>query len=313
MCACTERHDLQHGLALFRAVDEVPELLAHDFRAAYHPPDDRLVEDRPQPRPVLTTQDALAFHADLNEALYILTIEFTRAVAQRLPGVLRLEQARYHGARRQRPVRVPLRGRQASPAEQLRPTCVPPRLRRTTTARRRRPAPDRHRRRHHLARRPARRLASRAPERRRTERAGAVRSARGRGIRVIPDGVPLASWLPLVPSLTAHGLRHGHRTWMAEDGIPDILAEQRLGHEVPGMRGLYTHVSDRMRDQLVRALQARWEDSLRARAAIRPHSPVPLLDEVAGPAPPPPGGHRVRQRHRPAPHNPHHPREAGRS
>jgi hypothetical protein len=24
---------------------------------------------------------------------------------------------------------------------------------------------------------------------------------------------------------------------MAEDGIPDILAEQRLGHEVPGMRG----------------------------------------------------------------------------
>ena len=70
---------------------------------------------------------------------------------------------------------------------------------------------------------------------------------------------------------------------MAEDGIPDILAEQRLGHEVPGMRGLYTHVSDRMRDALVRALQARWEDSLRARAAIRPHSPVPLLDGLLAP------------------------------
>ena len=67
---------------------------------------------------------------------------------------------------------------------------------------------------------------------------------------------------------------------MAEDGIPDILAEQRLGHEVPGMRGLYTHVSDRMRDALVRALQARWEESLRARAAISPHPPVPLLDEL---------------------------------
>jgi hypothetical protein len=26
-----------------------------------------------------------------------------------------------------------------------------------------------------------------------------------------------------------------------EDGIPEILAEQRLGHEVPGMRGLYAH------------------------------------------------------------------------
>jgi Phage integrase family len=111
---------------------------------------------------------------------------------------------------------------------------------------------------------------------------------RGHGIRVIPDGVPLASWRPLVPGLTAHGLRHGHRTWMAEDGIPDILAEQRLGHEVPGMRGLYTHVSDRMRKALAQALQARWEDSLRARAAIRPHSPVPLLDELLAP-------HRRRQ------------------
>jgi hypothetical protein len=70
---------------------------------------------------------------------------------------------------------------------------------------------------------------------------------------------------------------------MAEDGIPDILAEQRLGHEVPGMRGLYTHVSHRMREALVRALQARWEDSLLARAAIRPHSPVPLLDELLAP------------------------------
>jgi Arc/MetJ-type ribon-helix-helix transcriptional regulator len=83
-----------------------------------------------------------------------------------------------------------------------------------------------------------------------------------------------------VPGLTAHGLRHGHRTWMAEDGIPDILAEQRLGHEVPGMRGLYAHVSDRMREALVKALQARWEDSLRTRVAIRPHSPVPLLNEL---------------------------------
>ena len=106
---------------------------------------------------------------------------------------------------------------------------------------------------------------------------------RGSGIRSIPDGVPVASWLPLVPGLTAHGLRHGHRTWMAEDGIPDILAEQRLGHEVPGMRGLYTHVSEPMRGTLIKAFQARWQESLRARAAIRPHSPVPLLDELLDP------------------------------
>ncbi len=70
---------------------------------------------------------------------------------------------------------------------------------------------------------------------------------------------------------------------MAEDGIPDILAEQRLGHEVPGMRGLYTRVSAPMREALIQALLARWEESLRAPAAIRPHSPVPLLDELLAP------------------------------
>jgi hypothetical protein len=101
---------------------------------------------------------------------------------------------------------------------------------------------------------------------------------RGRGIQAIPNDTPLACWLPVRPGLTVHGLRHSHKTWMAEDGIPEILAEQRLGHQVPGMRGLYAHASGRMRDDLKHALQARWEDSLRDRAAIAPRSPVPLLD-----------------------------------
>jgi hypothetical protein len=70
---------------------------------------------------------------------------------------------------------------------------------------------------------------------------------------------------------------------MAEDGIPEILAEQRLGHQVPRMRGLYAHASHRMRDDLTAALQARWEESLSDRAAIHPHSPVPLLDELLAP------------------------------
>src|SRR5450755_4516709 len=106
---------------------------------------------------------------------------------------------------------------------------------------------------------------------------------RGRGIQAIPEGTPLACWLLLKPGLTPHGLRHCHKSWMAEDGIPEILAEQRLGHEVPGMRGLYAHASGRMRDHLTAALQARWTDSLRARAAMYPRSPVPLRDELLAP------------------------------
>lgn len=70
---------------------------------------------------------------------------------------------------------------------------------------------------------------------------------------------------------------------MAEDGIPEILAEQRLGHDVPGMRGLYAHVSPRMGEELLAALQARWEESLRQRAGIHPHSPAPLLDRLLAP------------------------------
>jgi hypothetical protein len=82
--------------------------------------------------------------------------------------------------------------------------------------------------------------------------------------------------------LNPHGMRHGHKT-SSEDGVPEILAEHRLGHEVPGMRGLYAHTSDRMREDLKAALQTRWEDSLRERAALHDHSPVQLLDELLAP------------------------------
>jgi hypothetical protein len=47
-----------------------------------------------------------------------------------------------------------------------------------------------------------------------------------------------------------------------EDGIPEILAELSRGHEVAGMRGLYSHVSEQMRQELKDTLQARWERSL---------------------------------------------------
>ncbi len=95
----------------------------------------------------------------------------------------------------------------------------------------------------------------------------------GRGIQRIPADTPLACWLPVKAGLTPHGLRHSLKTRMTEDGIPEILAERRLGHEVPGMRGLYAHVSQRMRDELTAAFQARWEESLRQRSVIDPHSP----------------------------------------
>ena len=38
-----------------------------------------------------------------------------------------------------------------------------------------------------------------------------------------------------------------------------------------------------MRDEMTAALQARWEESLRERAALDPRSPVPLLDSLLAP------------------------------
>ncbi|MBB2909286.1 integrase [Streptosporangium becharense] len=107
---------------------------------------------------------------------------------------------------------------------------------------------------------------------------------RGHGVPVYDiERNHLASWLPILQGLTPHGLRHGHKTWMAEDGIPEILQADRMGHAVPGMRGVYTHVSPAMREALLGALQARWEKALAQRAALSLRSPVPILDHLLEP------------------------------
>jgi integrase len=94
------------------------------------------------------------------------------------------------------------------------------------------------------------------------------------------DDIVLASWLPVSPRLTPHGLRHGHKTWMDEDQIADVLKSERLGHEEPGMRAVYGHVSPVMRAELTDALQRRWQQSLRERARLAPRSSVRLLDAL---------------------------------
>jgi hypothetical protein len=73
------------------------------------------------------------------------------------------------------------------------------------------------------------------------------------------EDLAVASWLPVLRGVTPHGLRHGLQTWMDEDRIPEVLKTERMGHEMPGMHGVYGHVSPAMRTDLKAALQARWE------------------------------------------------------
>ena len=99
----------------------------------------------------------------------------------------------------------------------------------------------------------------------------------GSGQRPAED-MAVASWLPALRRVTPHGLRHGLQVWMDEDGIPEVLKTERMGHEMPGMRGVYGHVSPAMRADLKAALQERWEDSIRERARLSSRSMVPVLD-----------------------------------
>ncbi|MFI0369007.1 tyrosine-type recombinase/integrase [Actinomadura sp. 1N219] len=73
---------------------------------------------------------------------------------------------------------------------------------------------------------------------------------------------------PVLRGFTFHEVRHTQRTWLAEDGIPDVARAARLGHKLPGMADVYEHVTPVMKEQVFRTLQKRWETSPLALRAV---------------------------------------------
>jgi hypothetical protein len=67
---------------------------------------------------------------------------------------------------------------------------------------------------------------------------------------------------------------------MEEFGTPPKLMDERLGHQDGSVQARYSHVTAGMRRQLMAAFTQLWEASLDARAAINPHSPVSVLDDL---------------------------------
>jgi hypothetical protein len=78
-------------------------------------------------------------------------------------------------------------------------------------------------------------------------------------------------------------LRHGHRTWLDDLGVQETLKSERMGHEIPGMAGVYSHIMPQWRQRLRGRLQELWEASLRERARLDGRSAVRVLDGLLAP------------------------------
>ncbi|MFG2000585.1 hypothetical protein ACGFNU_15715 [Spirillospora sp. NPDC048911] len=74
------------------------------------------------------------------------------------------------------------------------------------------------------------------------------------------DGDAERDWPHVLPGAVFHGLRHHHKTMLDELGIDDALKYERMGHRMPGIAGVYSHVTDAMRHNLRQRLQQRWTD-----------------------------------------------------
>ncbi|WP_372411263.1 tyrosine-type recombinase/integrase [Streptomyces luteireticuli] len=97
---------------------------------------------------------------------------------------------------------------------------------------------------------------------------GVVRRARARvGVRPVLG----------VSGLTPHGLRHSQKAWLDEGNLPRVAVEARMGHELPGVEGTYSHVTLAMELAIADHLQALWEESLRPVVDRREFGPYPDL------------------------------------
>ncbi|MFB7597203.1 integrase [Streptomyces sp. NPDC056160] len=71
---------------------------------------------------------------------------------------------------------------------------------------------------------------------------------------------PKLAAVPSFQSKRIHLIRHAHGPHLEEDGVPDVAIEERLGHIIQGVRGVYRSVTPKMERQIVEVLQRRYEE-----------------------------------------------------
>lgn len=90
-------------------------------------------------------------------------------------------------------------------------------------------------------------------------------SVEGQEAEPVRRGRPAQPELPAVEGIAEmvpHGLRHGHKVLLDEQGHPRVAVEERMGHKLQGVEGTYSHSSPEMELGIARALQGAWEKSL---------------------------------------------------
>ncbi|MFI0772952.1 tyrosine-type recombinase/integrase [Streptomyces sp. NPDC021218] len=86
------------------------------------------------------------------------------------------------------------------------------------------------------------------------------------------------TWAPIKQGLTFHGLRHSHKTWLIEDGVPEVAQARRLGHLMEDkVDDVYSHVAASIDARLLAGLESRWKRSLeRYRHNLNGQGPQPI-------------------------------------
>ena len=82
-------------------------------------------------------------------------------------------------------------------------------------------------------------------------------------------------------------LRHWHKAKLDEAGdIPKVAVEGRMGHELPGVEGVYSEVTVAMEERIVEYLQRVWEKEVVGAGLWTPSFPTPLPDDLLNASPP---------------------------
>jgi hypothetical protein len=92
--------------------------------------------------------------------------------------------------------------------------------------------------------------------------------------------------LPAVEEMAGqdiYRLRHLAKEILDEAGdIPRVAVEARMGHELPGMEGVYSNVTLAMERRIVKHLQEVWEKQVVAAGLWVPPFPTALPDDLLG-------------------------------